>query len=78
MKTHSKLLNKWLSENPEAALEIAKCAVNGLWAGNGADPQGFDLDAAYPSGADYIDHVSVAIEDTGCLEEIQRIAENFN
>jgi hypothetical protein len=71
--THSKQISQWLESHPEAAIDIACSAVTGLWL-HLDQAEHIDLEADFPSGADYIDHVSDAIEISGCKDAIDEIA----
>jgi hypothetical protein len=73
--THAAQIGQWLDTHPKEAAHIARHAVLGLWCGNGdSDPETIDLEADFPSGADYISHVSEAIEATGCFALITEIS----
>ena len=66
-------LDQWLSDNPQAALKIAKSAIWGLYAnpygGRLEDPEGENP----VSGADYIEYLSGVMENNGVYVAVNQI-----
>lgn len=71
--TNQALIIGWLAHRPAAAMNIAAHAVVSLLLDDEGDWLG---ESDFPSGADYIDHITHVMESLGLYEYTDKLQEN--